>query len=408
MTDFLTRIAERTLVVAPVAQPIIAPLFAPGPAIPASAPASLEIDEMQEAPLPVQKARPSIPRPVPLSPITRTDEEPTIASGQPSPRTIGKPISTQASKLLSSQQEEQITHVADTRTISENITPASPARYSLHETSIRSNLVNEPVPPAPIASIPPSPIEEIKEVPATSARHVPVDQQPVSRLIDTQATPLETHENIPVTPSDEHNGEKRTVPPAQSVNTPPGSVRIDYVPLASEPHFASPQVLIQEVTEIREVQGIVSEQQDTSSHETTSKPMQRLPETTSLSKRGSTPPGEQGLLVPHEPGRSDRQEPQSVGQQQVTDLTISYEHKTALPGKQTITTLEQHIERPSEQHPMDVTEPSATTPTIRVTIGRIDVRAVTSSEATTRPKPTRAAPRITLEDYARQNKRGGG
>ncbi len=33
MADFLTRLAERTLGVVPVAQPIIAPMFAPGPAM---------------------------------------------------------------------------------------------------------------------------------------------------------------------------------------------------------------------------------------------------------------------------------------------------------------------------------------------------------------------------------------
>ena len=51
-------------------------------------------------------------------------------------------------------------------------------------------------------------------------------------------------------------------------------------------------------------------------------------------------------------------------------------------------------------------EAKAEAPTIRVTIGRIDVRAVTSSAPPTRAKPTRAGPTVSLEEYTRQNRRG--
>ena len=407
MTDFLTRIAERTLGVAPVAQPIIAPLFAPGPAVgainraPTTAPASLEIDEMQEgainrAPTTAQKVRPSIARTVPQPPVTRIDEESTIASRRPSPGTIDAPISTQTSKPVFSQQEERLA-----RTTGSSPKRATPAPVS-RETSIRSNLVSEPVPPAPIAIAQPLPIEEVKEVPAASAGDVPANQQPARTLLDKQATPLETHKHRPATSPDEHSGEKRTVPPAQPVNTPPGSVRIEYVPLASEPHIAPPQLLTQEVIEIREVQSIAPEQQGTSSYAISSKPMQER------GGRDQARPytGEQGLLVP----KSDRQGQQSVTHQESTSLTISYGEVDAMnrvptPGKPAITVVEQHPTNVGAQ--FIAPKPTPSTPTIRVTIGRIDVRAVTPSESTNRPKPTRAAPRISLEDYARQNKQGG-
>jgi len=351
--------------------------------------------------------------------------ESTIAPRQPSPGTIGRPVSTQTSQPVFSQQEEHLTSTTDTGLKRANQAPVS------RETSTRSKLVNEPVAPAPIAGVPPSQIEEVTEIPATSGRDVSTSQQPTRMLIDKQAIPPETHEHRLVKSPDEQSGEKRIVPPAHQVNTPPGSVRIEYVPLASEAYIASPpdainRIPTQEVIESREVQGIAPEQQGTSPREAFRKPMQRLPETGGRDK-ASPYTGAQGLLVP---GTSDQQGQQGVAHQEATSLTHSYGEVDArglkrtrlsesLPppqtslsvpaaGKQTITVVEQHHERTAEQHPKGVSEPAATMPTIRVTIGRIDVRAVTPSEPANRPKPTRAAPRISLEDYARQNKRGGG
>jgi hypothetical protein len=44
-----------------------------------------------------------------------------------------------------------------------------------------------------------------------------------------------------------------------------------------------------------------------------------------------------------------------------------------------------------------------TTPSIRVTIGRVEVRAVMAPALPLRPKP-KAAPRLSLEDYLRSRK----
>jgi len=428
MTDFLTKLAERALGVAPVAQPVIAPLFAPGPAIPASGPPSLDIDEVHEAPingLPIRSS-PSVVasgvglhgRPRTHSPHAPLGETLTpLATGDHTGR-----AQPQMSKLLPSQQRVQITHIIDSS--------AKSLEHSSDEIGNLSNLVNEPGRPAAIANDPLSPKEgipieeeQVNEVIANSARDKSLRQQPVntlvdkqtlksikqpvSTLIDKQATTLETYEHHLITPPTEHSGETRTLPLAQPGSTLPASVRIEYVSPPSEPYIESPQTLIHEVTGIRQVQGIEPQPQDSSIYEAHKKPVQRLPETVPISKRDSSQISDQGLLVPHKPGRPVWQEQQSISHQQTTDLTISYKRESAFPGKQNITVVEQHNERATEEHPGGVTGATPSMPTIRVTIGRIDVRAVTSSESTTRSKPTRAVPQISLEDYARQNKRGG-
>lgn len=407
MTDFLTRIAERTLGRALVARPIMAPLFAPGPAIPASVPASFDVDDMQDVPAPTQKVRPPIGRTMPQLAITEA-EGATIVSGQLSPRTPGAPVQTQTSTPVSLQREAQIARVADTSSIPENRTPASPSGHALHETGINSNLVNEPLPPASMAGTPSNPGGEVKEVSATSARDIFASQQLVRTLVDTQAVTLKTHQQQMFTPPEEYDEKKQTVALATGVSSAlSGGVHLEHTALTSEPGIAFPQALRQEGTSIKEVQSLSPEQHGASSHEASSKPVQRSLETTSFPKRGSSRLDHPGLLVPREPGRTKQPEQQHGVARQATGSTISYGQEAAFLGQQAINTLEQQIDRFSVQHSTGGTGPLAATPTIRVTIGRIDVRAVTPSEPATRPKPTRATPRISLEDYARQNKQGG-
>ncbi|MCI0698652.1 hypothetical protein L0337_42475 [candidate division KSB1 bacterium] len=49
-----------------------------------------------------------------------------------------------------------------------------------------------------------------------------------------------------------------------------------------------------------------------------------------------------------------------------------------------------------------VTDERALAPTIRVNIGRIEVRAITQPSAQPRPKRTRSGPALSLEDYLKQ------
>ncbi|MDZ4720592.1 MAG: hypothetical protein SH847_19230 [Roseiflexaceae bacterium] len=63
------------------------------------------------------------------------------------------------------------------------------------------------------------------------------------------------------------------------------------------------------------------------------------------------------------------------------------------------------IVRPSEQQPNSTTEPAAVQPSIRVRIGRVEVRANTPAPSTQRARPERLRPTISLDDYLKQ--RGG-
>ena len=78
MADFLTRLASRTLGLAPVAEPVITPMFAPDPSLPAMAGSDEALDALQQAPQPAEKwgalppvsspegiVRPVAPRPRP-------------------------------------------------------------------------------------------------------------------------------------------------------------------------------------------------------------------------------------------------------------------------------------------------------------------------------------------------------
>ena len=59
MADFLTRLASRTLGLAPVAEPVIAPMFAPDPSLPAMAGSDENFDASQGRRADVDAGRPS-------------------------------------------------------------------------------------------------------------------------------------------------------------------------------------------------------------------------------------------------------------------------------------------------------------------------------------------------------------
>ncbi len=60
MADFLTRLASRTLGLAPMAEPVIAPMFAPEPSLPAMTGSDEHFDASQRPPEPMFTAgRPS-------------------------------------------------------------------------------------------------------------------------------------------------------------------------------------------------------------------------------------------------------------------------------------------------------------------------------------------------------------
>lgn len=96
MADFLTRLASRTLGLAPVAEPVIAPIFAPDPSLPAMTGLDEEFDALQRTPEPMltpsvllpasspeSVVRPIAPRPRP-APVEVRLTQPSV--GEPAAR----------------------------------------------------------------------------------------------------------------------------------------------------------------------------------------------------------------------------------------------------------------------------------------------------------------------------------
>jgi len=92
MADFLTRLASRTLGLAPVAEPVVAPMFAPEPSLPAVAASDEALDAPQQAAEPVatRGALPPVSSPRsmvrPVAPRPRPD----LAEARPAPPSAGE------------------------------------------------------------------------------------------------------------------------------------------------------------------------------------------------------------------------------------------------------------------------------------------------------------------------------
>lgn len=121
-------------------------------------------------------------------------------------------------------------------------------------------------------------------------------------------------------------------------------------------------------------------------------------------KRDSLLPGRQALLVP-------------VVQQQ-EEFSIRQQAEPLFPDERGGSSGLRRLHPPdspphdqggttSRRSPESTTGETSTAPTIRVTIGRIDVRAVTPPAPALRPKPVRTGPTLSLDEYSRQRKGGG-
>jgi hypothetical protein len=82
MADFLTRLASRTLGLAPMAEPVIAPMFAPDPSLPAMAGSDEPLDAAQQAAEPVEpRGAAGLPSASPIENAVR----PVAARSRPDP-----------------------------------------------------------------------------------------------------------------------------------------------------------------------------------------------------------------------------------------------------------------------------------------------------------------------------------
>lgn len=391
MTDFLTRIAERTLGVARVAQPIIAPLFAPVPALSTSEPTFLSVDEVIESSAQMQKARRPNMQAVPQSPalVTRTSQPATYAPGQPIPDTTGdyrQPIADRpANPPVPSPPEngDHTTHVVQHSNLITTTTPSVLEQRHFKE----ENFVTPAHLISPSANLPEE-VTTIKEQPTNTlpGGHIPLTEiQERHSLVPSEKYTSASHQgDYPFTsgrPIDANlTGEISGIVPTRGIPTIDERAHGAVLSTVRMPHSREDEgslASIQGNTPTLSRQGIYIDET----------PIQHFAES-SAPKISSFPSMEEHLLVPNQGDHQDHLYmplPQNVG----ATLAVALEDSRAI-----------------NQHTVGAIEVASPTPTIHVTIGRIDVRAITPPVPPTRSKPTRLGPTLSLEDYTRQN-RGG-
>ena len=381
MPDFLTSIARRTLGVAPVAQPIIAPMYAPKPASFTSTPAFLEEEAVLEVSPMTHKARRSSSAPAPqhTSSAARSAQQSIVSPEQPPPRTTDSPV--RREEPSTGQMSERVVPASPPETNDllyqevESARPVAPTSMStqLEEESTTNTLIRAGASPLHLQMVragEASPIAQRASLERYEDRlitHAGVQERPIQPVSISPAAP---------------------VAPAQPHNRPLRKANIEY--LLSRPDHASSQFDIQDVAQqAPSPQGI-----------------SRLfvPKTPTSPKREAALPWEQDLLVPDTTNKVGKLVEQRTAHTQTNGLVPVYVQDVFPTGRHA--SVESPHARAVESHPTGSAEAPLATPTIRVTIGRIDVRAVTSSSPPTRPKPIRSGPTLSLEDYARQN-RGG-
>ncbi len=405
MTDFLTRIAERTLGVANVAQPIIAPLFAPVSPLPATEPTFLAVDKVIESPAQIQRVQQPNIRAVPPHPslVTRTDQPASNTPEQVIPDTTGHHVQ---SSLIS-------------QPISEG-TPGRPQESALHVQVPTPSMLEQrhfeeekSVTSAPLISPSGQVSEEItliKEEPinALPGGHVPFTKTQEQHLTgpSEEYTNASYQNNRPFT-GDRPIGVNVTGETFTSMSVSGRASSMVGVPLAGTLSAGTPSAgTLSAGTLSAGTLSADTPSAGTLSAGTPSAGQGTLDNAPILSQHifeSSTPKSrgamyraptsmEEHLLVPRQDDRPRIGDHPSTSPMQNVGATRA----VALKDSQAI-----------NQHAAAGTEDTSPTPTIHVTIGRIDVRAITPPSAPpTRPKPTRSGPTLSLEDYTRQN-RGG-
>ena len=305
MADFLTRLASRTLGLAPVAEPVVAPMFAPEPSLPAVAASDEALDAPQQAAEPVatRGALPPVSSPEsmvrPVAPRPRPD----LAEARPAPPSAGE----MTSRTAMTAPDDVI--VRDL-----------PARRRLQLTPAASETVDEDALLMPVAG--------------TQKRRAPVG---AAALMTT--TPAETPLAMPLPARPDSPDSSRT----QSTWT-------------EEPLAASSRLTVRQGR--------------------------------------STPPSwdvepDEPLLLP-------------------LNLAEALSMRRAARAAAVVTPADEpEPSRRAEREQAAAAETPSPPPTIEVTIGRVEVRAMHPPAPVVRPKPVApAAPRLSLEEYLR-NQNGG-
>jgi hypothetical protein len=359
MADFFTRLAERSLGNAPVTQPLIAPRFAPGPALVGETPAGLEQEETVESAGDVTQA---------------FLERETLVDASPPASPHFRLVSSE--RALPSVMPNRAQHeTADTRPtlghhVESSINESGKTSPSLTPTALRAVRESEP----PLAPRVESDVEQeahgtaspvLQNVRAASQRPTP----------DIRSVPRRSAESGPKGPIDDSPFRREVGSEVPGTFAPISRlVRFEDLPVGDRSTGDSLAAL---EPLIREKHG----------SRPPTEPTPETPKDVSESQRGlKALYPEHRQVLERRPSAASPQKP--FAPRFIRPSVVAHRETARLM---------------SGEHEATLKEPLSSTPTIRVTIGRVEVRAIQPPMSPQpRTTPARRGPALSLNDYLKQ------
>lgn len=364
MTDFLTRLAERALGVASVVQPLIVSRFAPGPALVGEAPPGLEQEEAVESAGEGTQERetlkdvspPASPPPI----LVSEGAPPSVMPNPPQRETpdIGPPLRRHIEPNID-ESESTSSLVAPTpyRAVPDTASPT--------DHRVEPDVEEEDQGPAlPVLQGVPSVV-----TPTASQRPTP----------ETRSASSRRAESGPMEPAEARPSQRRVGPQALETSMPiPRPVGSEGSPVGERSMGGFPTRLEPPV-----------EEEDGPSPPP--EPSPGIPKDVSGSQRTSKPSRPERRQVPEAPPSTTY--PQRSLVPRVLRPNIAARREPARS-------------RPDEQG-VALPELPSSPPTVRVTIGRVEVRAILPpTSPPPRIPPARRGPALSLDDYLKQRNEG--
>lgn len=414
MTHLLTRLAERTLGTVQAARPVITPMFAPGPRLTGSDQPGDALEEIIESVDSGQQARPQpssiAPRPVPST--SNAHQQPAILPERPVPEISSTEMQQRASKHIPLSNEissatsagipaPRAESVALSHAPAQEMITLLSANNSILQieagsaSSTEARPAGETLSPTGNMDRAPAKIAQVENIAYPLVSRIPVDRPVLSR--DMPEQPLVTH----IVEQERKAG----APPIYSILEQNGQTHREKSPASvpnqpTRPVTVHSQSVVYEVTEMQLPPDSPLQEQGKRPIETNVQGISTHPYW--IEKRDA-PSDDTVTLVP---ARSDTQ---MISQQVTKQVRVDDQSERDPAGainRITIQSPGEMSQRVVEKHGQATGEAPSDVPTIRVTIGRIDVRAVMPAPPTPRPKAARSGPKISLEEYNRQNKGG--
>ena len=362
MADFFTRLAARTLGAVPVAQPIIAPIFAQGHAMPGAA---IESEAMSIESTSEILADSSRSTPVSQPPVVHSQRSrPSLTVQQAARRS----------------HHAQIVPAYDTGPASLEQTEPEPVRV-LQGSLVPTLAIEKPSNKSPIGKN----THEESAIQKNIAHKVVAIDSPAKEIATTASIVVRGGVRPVLSVVEESIvGEQGDKTDIATPHTEPASLST----VQEEEIFVAPgrRTIMPGEVYLRDASVLPEQFRD---HPAQTEQSSQLPE--------------QSLLVPqarHMPGVTHQQPGEAVPVQVYSAGSARKQAQIAHSPK-----LDDKL--PADQQPPEmITGASTSTPTIRVTIGRVDVRAVTPPAPASNPRQARYGPTLSLEDYTRRRKEG--